>query len=64
MQRTVYQHPWIWFLAWAVTFVCLVTLGYNERARRTYPTNYVTLCTFTVSLPKPISILHLHILSF
>lgn len=44
----MYEHPWVWFLCWAVTFVCLVTLAYNERARRTQPTNYVTLCVSTV----------------
>ena len=48
MQVAVYQHPWVWFLAWAVTFVCMVTLAYNERARRSYPTNWITLCIFTV----------------
>ena len=48
LQVSVYHHPWVWFLAWAVTFVCLVTLAYNERARRSYPVNYITLCVFTV----------------
>ena len=48
LQVTVYHPPWVWFLAWAVTFVCLVTLAYNERARRSYPINYITLCIFTV----------------
>ena len=48
MQLAVYRHPWVWFLAWAVTFVCVVTLAYNERARRSYPTNWITLCIFTV----------------
>lgn len=48
LQVSVYHHPWVWFLAWAVTFICLVTLAYNERARRSYPVNYITLCVFTV----------------
>ena len=48
LQVSVYHHPSVWFLAWAVTFVCLVTLAYNERARRSYPVNYITLCIFTV----------------
>ncbi len=50
MQLAVYHHPWVWFLAWAVTFVCVVTLAYNERARRSYPTNWITLVIFTVGL--------------
>ena len=48
MQLAVIHHPWVWFLCWAVTFVCLVALGYNENARRSYPTNWITLCIFTV----------------
>ena len=49
MQLAVIHHPWVWTLCWAVTFVCLVALGYNENARRSYPTNCITLCIFTVS---------------
>ncbi|CAL5224138.1 g6771 [Coccomyxa viridis] len=49
VKLAVYRHPWVWFLAWAVTFVCVVTLAYNERARRSYPTNWITLCIFTLS---------------
>ena len=48
MQLAVIHHPWVWTLCWAVTFVCLVALGYNENARRSYPTNCITLCIFTV----------------
>ena len=54
MQLAVYHHPWVWFLAWAVTFVCVVTLAYNERARRSYPINWITLCIFTVG-PQAVS---------
>ena len=52
MQLAVIHHPWVWTLCWAVTFVCLVALGYNENARRSYPTNCITLCIFTVILPS------------
>ena len=53
MQLAVNRHPWVWFLAWAVTFVCVVTLAYNERARRSYPVNWITLCIFTVGASNP-----------
>ena len=53
MQLAVNRHPWVWFLAWAVTFVCVVTLAYNERARRSYPVNWITLGIFTVGFSIP-----------
>ena len=62
LQLAVYRHPWVWFLAWAVTFVCVVTLAYNERARRSHPTNWITLCIFTVgpSSYQPCSDMRMH----
>ncbi|CAK0785382.1 hypothetical protein CVIRNUC_008590 [Coccomyxa viridis] len=66
LRLAVIHHPWVWTLCWAVTFVCLVALGYNENARRSYPTNCITLCIFMVSFALLVGIgtsfFHTHLL--
>ncbi|KAK9918664.1 hypothetical protein WJX75_005780 [Coccomyxa subellipsoidea] len=51
------DHAWIFFLLWAISFVCVMTLSSNERMRRVHPYNYITFIIFTISFSLIVGIL-------
>ncbi len=48
-QVAVNDHAWIFFLLWAVSFVAVLALASNDRARHNHPYNYITFGIFTLS---------------
>lgn len=57
VQVAVNEHAWIFFLLWAISFVCVMTLSSNERMRRVHPYNYITFIIFTLSFGLIVGIL-------
>ncbi|KAK9840630.1 hypothetical protein WJX81_005654 [Elliptochloris bilobata] len=45
----VQHNQWPFWTAWILSFATIITMGCSERARRTYPWNYLSFAVFTLT---------------
>ncbi|XP_070536863.1 protein lifeguard 1-like isoform X1 [Ptychodera flava] len=48
VREYTFKNTWVWWVALAATFICLIAMACCEGVRRKFPTNFIFLGIFTV----------------